>query len=181
VNSLSRSADARSPLVFDVHEMSRQAGTMKEISRSVPAPADLGIEMMRVPEGSPIALELRLQSVVEGIWVSGTADVELAGECSRCLTYLEDEASFDLEELFVHPDREADEDATFVVDERIDLEPALRDAVVLDLPFTPLCREDCAGLCTICGANLNDDPEHTHGEQVDPRWSNLLRVDTDDN
>ena len=152
---------------------------MKEISRTVPAPAELGVEMMRVPEGSPIALELRLQSVVEGIWVSGTADVELAGECARCLTPLEDEATFPMEELFLHADREADEDATYVIDERIDLEPVLREAVVLDLPFTPLCQDDCAGLCPTCGVNLNDDPDHSHGEQIDPRWSKLLDADSD--
>ena len=179
MSSLPRSLDARSPLVLEVHELSRQAGTMKEISRTVPAPAELGVEMMRVPVDSPIVLELRLESVVEGVWVSGTADVELAGECARCLIPVEDEATFDLEELYVHAGREAEEDANFVVDERIDLEPALRDAVVLDLPFTPLCREDCAGLCTICGANLNDDPDHTHGEQIDPRWSKLLDADSD--
>lgn len=179
MSSLSRSLDARSPLVLETHELSRQAGTMKEISRTVPAPAELGVELMRVPEGSPIALEIRLQSVVEGIWVSGTADVELAGECARCLIPLEEEATFTLEELYVHAGREAEEDARFVVDERIDLEPALREAVVLELPFTPLCREDCAGLCATCGANLNDDPDHTHGEQIDPRWSKLLEADSD--
>ena len=173
-----RHLDARSPLVIETHDLSRRAGTMKEVRRTAPAPADLGTEMIRVPEGSEIALDVTLESVVEGIWVSGTAEVKLVGECSRCLTPLHDAATLDLGELFYHPGRDAEEDASLVVDERIDLEPLVRDAVVLDLPFTPVCREDCAGLCTICGANLNDDPDHHHGEQVDPRWAALRDVTT---
>ena len=55
----------------------------------------------------------------------------------------------------------------------IDLEPVLRDAAMLDLPFIPLCREDCAGLCPTCGVNLNDDPDHGHDEAIDPRWAGL--------
>lgn len=151
---------------------------MKEVHRSVPAPSELGVEMIRVPEGSDIDLSIKLESVVEGIWVSGTAEVELTGECSRCLTPLEDEATLDLQELFYHPGRDAEEDASFVVDERIDLEPLLRDAVVLELPFTPVCQDDCAGLCITCGANLNDEPDHHHDDQVDPRWAALGDVDT---
>lgn len=180
MNSAHRSMDARSPLVIDVHELSRQAGAMKEVHTVVPAPAGMGVEMMRVPQGSDIALDLRLESVVEGIWVSGTAEADLTGECARCLVPVEDETSVELEELYVHPGKDADEDAYFVVDERIDIEPALRDAVVLDLPFTPLCREDCAGLCLECGANLNENPDHTHGDKVDPRWAQLTALDVDD-
>ena len=53
------------------------------------------------------------------------------------------------------------------------------DAVVLDLPFTPLCRDDCLGLCVTCGANLNDDPDHSHGEEIDARWAALIELDVD--
>ena len=62
----------------------------------------------------------------------------------------------------------------------IDLEPVLRDAVVLELPFQPLCRPDCAGLCPQCGANLNDDPGHEHRPDNDPRWDALLRFERSD-
>ena len=175
--------DARSPLVLEVHELGRRPGTMREIKRTVPAPEGIGIEMVKVPTGSDIDLDLRLESVVEGVYVSGTADVGVVGECSRCLTEFTDELTLDLSELYFYPEREADEDAYFVVDDRLDLEPLVRDAVVLDLPFTPLCREDCAGLCLTCGANLNDDPEHDHGEAIDPRWGALadLVEDADTN
>ena len=62
----------------------------------------------------------------------------------------------------------------------VDLEPLLRDGVVLDLPFQPLCREDCEGLCAECGANLNDDPQHTHDAPLDPRWEKLRGVGGED-
>ncbi|WP_203566760.1 YceD family protein [Aestuariimicrobium ganziense] len=176
MTSSSKHPDARSLLVLETHELSRRAGTMKEVHRTVPAPAGLGVEMIGVPEGSEIAVSVKLESVVEGIWVSGTAEVELTGECARCLRPLADEATLEMQELFYHPGRDAEEDASFVVDERIDLEPLLRDAVVLELPFTPVCRDDCAGLCVACGANLNDDPDHTHDEQIDPRWAALRDV-----
>lgn len=152
---------------------------MKQVHRVAAAPADLGIEMIKVPEGSDIELDLRLESVVEGVLVTGTAEVELVGECARCLETFEDESSHDIQELYFYPEREADEDASFIQDEMIDLDPALRDAVVLELPFTPLCRDDCLGLCVACGANLNDDPDHSHGEETDDRWAKLTELDVD--
>ncbi|MBB1510847.1 YceD family protein [Tessaracoccus sp. MC1756] len=165
--------DRRSHLVLEVHELGRSAGSTKVIHETVPAPADLGIEVIRVPQGSDIELDLKLEAVVEGILVTGTATVQLHGQCARCLDDIEDEASFDMQELFFYPGREVDEDESVVVDETIDLDETLRDAVVLELPFTPLCSEDCLGLCPDCGFNRNDDPAHSHGEKIDPRWENL--------
>ena len=123
--------------------------------------------------GVDIDLDLRLESVSEGVLATGVVSAELVGECSRCLGEVREERDFDLQELYYYPGRDAEEDALFVVDEYIDLDPPMRDAIVLELPFTPLCREDCLGLCPICGFNLNDDPEHNHGEQIDPRWEGL--------
>lgn len=168
-----RHTDRRSPLVFDVHEVGRRAGTMKEFDVTVPAPAELGLGLIGVPEGSDIQLHVKLESVVEGVLASGTADAILAGQCSRCLDELGDQQSFTFQELFFHPGHEVDEDESLIVDETVDLEEPLRGAVVLDLPFTPLCDEDCLGLCPTCGFQLNDDPAHSHGEQVDPRWEKL--------
>ncbi len=153
---------------------------MREIERTVPAPADLGLEVISVPEGSNVELDLRMEAVVEGVLVTGVAAVQLHGECARCLTEIKDEMSFDLQELFFHPGREVDEDERLVEDESVNLEPVLREAVVLDLPFTPLCREDCAGLCPECGANLNENPDHEHDPDIDPRWSKLVELDVDE-
>ena len=133
----------------------------------------MGIELIRVPEGSPVTLELRLESVVEGVLVSGTVGTDLVGECARCLTEVSDHREFELQELYYYPGKDAEEDALFIVNEYIDLEQPMRDAVVLELPFTPLCRPDCSGLCLVCGADLNADPEHGHGATIDPRWQKL--------
>lgn len=145
----------------------------------LPAPVGLGIELIGVPEGAPVDLELRLESVGEGVLVTGIASATVQGECARCLTMVKDHLTFDIEELYYYPGREAEEDAYWVQNDQIDLEPALRDAVVLELPFTPLCRPDCAGLCPVCGADLNADPGHQHGAPVDPRWQKLTGLTPD--
>ena len=168
-----RQTDRNSPLVFDVHEISHRAGTMKEIDVVVPAPAELSSGLIGVPEGSDIQLETKLEAVVEGVLASGAATAVLVGQCSRCLDEIEFEDSFSFQELFFHPGHEVDEDESLIVDETVNLEEPLRNAVVLDLPFTPLCGEDCLGLCPECGFKLNDDPSHNHGEPVDPRWGAL--------
>jgi uncharacterized protein len=173
-----RPLDRRSGLVLDTQTLGRHAGAMKVIQTSVDAPADLGIAVIGVPPGSPIELDLRLESVIEGVLVTGPARVAVSGECVRCLTEISDELEIDVQELFVYPDSDASEDeASRLEGDLIDLEPLLRDEVVLELPFQPLCREDCAGLCVECGANLNDDPGHTHELAVDPRWEKLRNLE----
>ena len=176
-----RLPDPRSGLVLDTHELSRRAGQMREVERIAEAPENLGIEVIGVPPGSPVDLQLRLESVVEGVLVTGTAEVRLLGYCTRCLREISSTEEVELQELFCYPGKESDdEEARHIEGEMIDLEPVLRDAVVLDLPFTPLCRPDCAGLCPICGADLNADPGHGHDEVIDPRWSDLETwTDTD--
>ena len=152
----------------------RQVGQMIRVQRTVPAPADLGVDMIGVPEGSPLELDLRMESVGEGVLVTGTVETTLKGECSRCLDLLKEELLLDVQELYFYPDKEAEEDASRVsAEETIDLDPVVRAAVVLNCPFSPLCRDDCAGLCPDCGANLNDDPGHDHPDRIDPRWAAL--------
>jgi uncharacterized protein len=148
------------------------------VSRSAPAPADLGIDVLGVPEGSPIELDVRLEAVMEGVLVTGTAKAALKGECTRCLDPVEDGIEVDLQELYAYDDEdddpgEDDEEVSRLERDLLDLEPLVRDAVVLALPFGPLCRDDCPGLCVECGARLADDPEHDHGERIDPRWAAL--------
>jgi len=91
---------------------------------------------------------------------------------------ISDELEADLQELYVYPGVEPDDDlASRLQGDLIDVEPVLRDAVVLDLPFQPLCRDDCAGLCVECGANLNENPEHRHEAELDPRWAALRTLE----
>ncbi|QGN35343.1 DUF177 domain-containing protein [Microlunatus sp. Gsoil 973] len=148
------------------------------VRRTAEAPADLGIEVIGVPQGSPVEFDLRLESVVEGVLVTGTAEVRLAGQCVRCLVELTDTSVVDFQELYVYPgneagDAETEDEIRHLEGDLLDLEPVLRDSVVLDLPFQPLCRPDCLGLCPDCGADLNEDPEHEHDAPIDPRWAGL--------
>ena len=165
--------------MLDTRELGRRPGSQRQVSRTVPAPADLGIEVLQVPEGSPVELDLRLEAVMEGVLVTGTADASLAGECARCLEPLTDEITVDLQELFVYEDHALpgeDDEVSTLQNDLVDLEPLLRDAVVLALPFQPLCKEDCPGLCPECGARLADDPDHAHDAAIDPRWAALAEL-----
>ena len=163
--------------MIDTRALSRQPGSSREKDLSVPAPADLGVEMVGVPEGTEIELDLRLEAVMEGVLVSGTARSPWQEECARCLDPIISTIEVEFQELFVYPDTRsggnADDDELRLEDDLIDLEPVLRDAVVLALPLSPLCRDDCPGLCTECGARLADaGPDHHH-DAVDPRWAAL--------
>ena len=166
--------------MLDTRELGRRPGSQRQVSFSAEAPAELGIEILSVPEGSPVDIDLRLEAVMEGVLVTGTAEADLEGECSRCLEPIEDTVHVDLQELFVYDDPgherrgdDQDDDVSRLEDDLIDLEPLLRDAVVLALPFQPLCRDDCPGLCAECGARLADDPDHRHDAPIDPRWAAL--------
>jgi uncharacterized protein len=168
--------DPRSPFVLDTRELGRRPGSMVRVHRTVPAPADLGTEVIAVPEGSDVDLDLRLESVVEGVLVSGTVTATAAGQCVRCLDDLERRVEVDVLQLYAYPGQvptDVEDDETDELEgDLIDFEPVLRDTVVLALPFQPVCRPDCPGLCSECGARLADDPEHQH-EWVDPRWAAL--------
>jgi uncharacterized protein len=178
------SLDPRAPLVLDTRELGRRPGSQREVTRTVPAPADLGIEVLHVPEGSPVELDLRLEAVMEGVLVTGSASAELAGECARCLERIDDEIEVRFQELFVYDDQDyssgEDDEVSMLEGDLIDLETLLRDAVVLALPFQPLCEDDCPGLCPDCGARLKDDPDHSHEEPVDPRWAGLAALKQDE-
>lgn len=150
--------------------------------------------MIGVPAGEPIDLDLRLEAVMDGILVTGSADFPVRGECARCLEPVTDTAIAEFQELFRYPDEADapgggaargpersdtdvggdDTEDYYLEGDVIDLEPVVRDAVVLALPTAPLCREDCPGLCVVCGARLADTgPDHRHDDNVDPRWAAL--------
>ncbi|MDO4899535.1 DUF177 domain-containing protein [Actinomyces sp.] len=172
-------------LVVDIVDLPQQIGAIKNVYLEITAPADLGAEMIGAREGSPLVVDAELTSLDNGVLVRGRANVHLSGQCVRCLRDLEDDTIVSFDELYftaeaaraqaAEGDEEADE--LFVVgDASLDLEPALRDALVLALPFQPLCREDCGGLCPQCGQRLDDLPADHHHEQLDPRWSALAAL-----
>ena len=173
--------------MLDTRELGRRPGSQREVSRKVPAPADLGIEVLRVPEGAQVVLDLRIEAVMEGVLVTCEAQASLEGECVRCLEPIDDDVDVRFQELFLYDDQAAtegydpedDDGVSMLEDDLLDLEPLLRDAVVLALPFQPLCEEDCPGLCVECGARLAEDPEHTHEAPIDPRWAGLTELQHD--
>lgn len=173
-----RKHPASGPFVLDTRELGRRPGAMQEVRRSVEAPEDLGVELIKVAPGSPVELDLRLESVAEGVLVSGTVGATASGECGRCLDPVDERIDVRVVELFAYPGSQTDEttdedEIARLIDDRIDLEPVVRNAIVLALPLTPLCDPDCSGLCAGCGERLDDLPiDHSH-HQIDPRWAGL--------
>jgi uncharacterized protein len=168
--------DSRSPFVLSTHDLGRRPGSMRPVKKVVGAPGDLGTDLVGIEEGSEVELDLRLEAVMEGVLVSGTVRGRVVGECGRCLGPLDQALTVELQELFVYPGHEApegEEELPELSGELLDLEPTLRDAVVTALPFQPVCRPDCPGLCPECGIPLAEVVgEHTH-EVRDPRWAAL--------
>lgn len=173
--------DPRQPLVVDTTKLPRRPGATRTLVRVVPAPANLGLELISVPEGSDLELDLSMTSVSEGVYVSGRVRGSLSGECGRCLNEIDESFDVPFAELYAYADSTTEEttDADEVgrmQGELIDLEPAVRDAVVLTLPTNPLCRPDCPGLCPECGVPFDDLPADHRHEVGDPRWAALRNL-----
>jgi DUF177 domain-containing protein len=171
----------RAPMVLDTRDLPRSPGAMRVVERVIPAPADLGLELIRVPVGADLALTLRMESVTEGVLVSARVQAPLTGECGRCLREINDTLDANFQELYAYEhsttDETAEEDEVGRMQgDLIDLEPELRDAVVLALPNHPLCRQDCPGLCPECGVHWDDLPADHQHRQIDSRWAALDRL-----
>jgi uncharacterized metal-binding protein YceD (DUF177 family) len=169
---------AANPWRLDLRELGRRAGAMQELVRTAPAPEEWKVELIGVPAGAEVQLRLRLESVMEGVLVSGEIEAPLVGSCARCLEPIEDTLTLDVQELYAYEgsttEATSEEDEVRLVEgDFLDLEPMARDTVVLALPLSPVCSEDCAGLCVDCGQRLDDLPaDHAH-EITDPRWAGL--------
>ena len=170
--------------VFDLRSLGRQPGSFRAEKRTAHAPDDLGSGLVLVPAGTDVALDLRFEAVSEGVLVTGSAVAPLTGECARCLDPLTSSLEVSFQELYRYlpdPGEDGADEERFLDGDLLDLEPAFRDAVVLALPLSPLCREDCPGLCVECGVRLADaGPLHGHGEDTDPRWGPLRQLDVSD-
>jgi len=169
---------AASPWVINTREVGRRPGTMRAYRRTITAPAGFGLDVIGIAVGAPIEVDLRVESATEGVFVSGTAAADVSGDCARCLDPLGYPLTVRFGELFAWPDSatEATTDAdevSRVVDDLVDTEEMIRDAVLLTLPLAPLCREDCRGLCPECGDRWADlGSGHSH-ETMDARWAAL--------
>jgi len=158
-------------LVVAVRDLMRKPGHMREIELTHQFEQNFGTEFVFAPKGSEIELDVRLESVHEGILVTATGELEASSECARCLEEVKVPVDVYFQELF-HYDSSEEDDFVVGVDE-IDLEQALIDAVVPNLPLKPLCSEDCSGLCAGCGMKLAPGEEHEHEAPIDPRFNAL--------
>ena len=175
----------RSAFVFDMRALGKNPGEFRDEKLTASAPDGVGSGLVLVPAGADVALDLRFEAVSEGVLVTGSAVAPLAGECARCLDPLTTSIEVSFQELYRYlPDPGEDKDdgeERFLDGDFLDLESAFRDAVVLALPLSPLCKDDCRGLCVECGAKLADvGPDHGHGDKVDPRWELLAKLDFND-
>lgn len=154
-----------------VRDLLHRPGEMRERSHEVPAPEKLGEGLAWVPEGEPLSLDLRLESVHEGILVTADVRTTVHAECGRCLTVFTTPFQVEFQELFAYTPTEADEYG--VHGDHVDLEPPLRDAVVLALPFQPVCRPDCPGLDPESGELREAEAAVQSDVEIDPRWAAL--------
>jgi len=158
-----------------VIDIVHRPGEMREKSIDVTVDDDMGNAVIGVRKGSQLEIDARLESLHDGILVSGEVEATAQGECVRCLIDISIPVEVEFQELFAYSLDEAFDYQ--VQDDHVDLEPIVRDAVVLSLPFQPVCQEDCLGLCPECGVRLLDNPGHKHEAPVDPRWAALAGLD----
>ncbi len=163
---------------YPVIEILGRPGEYRDFRIVAPLPG-AGTALARL-SASPVEADLRAESVVEGVLVTGRAGADVIFECSRCLTEFPSDVSVELCELFVGPGRDVspEEDSYEVKGTEIDLEPMLRDAMVLALPLNPVCSLDCKGYCAGCGQNLNEGACSCAPDDVDPRWAGLEALRT---
>ena len=161
------------PYTITVYDLLHRAGEMREHAVDVKVPEKLGEGPVAVAAGEQLDLDVRLEGLHDGILASGHVSATATGECSRCLKPISQPVEVDFAELFAYAVDEAFDYQ--VQDDHVDLEPVVRDAVVLSLPFQPVCRPDCPGLDPVTGERIEDIPDYTPREDVDPRWSALAR------
>jgi uncharacterized protein len=167
-------------LVLNVAELTRRPATRKRYELVVPAdgltlggPAGEGA---RVEDGTPVAVDVVVESLSDGLTVNGEVRTEWRGTCRRCLGPASGPVLAEVSELYqVHP---TSEEAFAFDGEQLDLGPMTRELVLMELPPAPLCRPDCAGICPQCGADRNAAPCQCAPEAVDPRWAGLDELRT---
>ncbi|HET8957929.1 MAG TPA: DUF177 domain-containing protein [Microcella sp.] len=162
---------ATSPYLVLVRDLMHRPGEMRERTLDFDVPEQLGVGAAYVAEGAELALDLRLEGLHDGILVTGELETTMSGECVRCLEPVSRPLEVEFQELFAYSPEDA-VDYT-VHDDHVDCEPVVRDAVVLALPFQPVCRDDCPGLDPETGEKLSGHAEQKQREVTDPRWAAL--------
>jgi uncharacterized protein len=163
-------------LAVDVRELLQKPGAHKHVVVRAPL-ENLATPVASVPPDRPVTVDAEIESVVEGLLVTGTVSATVLVSCVRCLRQFDQELEVPVRELFALEQRPADdEDEGYALlpDDRLPLDTMARDALVLGFPAFPLHAPDCAGLCPVCGADRNTvDCGHGGPETIDPRWAGL--------
>lgn len=162
----------------NIRDILNRPGEMRERSRTFEVPEKLGEALAEVPAGVEMELDVRLESVHEGILVSAEVRTTMAAECGRCLKNFTTPFQVEFQELFAYTPTEADEYE--VHGDHVDLEPPLRDAVVLALPFQPVCRPDCPGLDPESGELRETEAAVAPNVEIDSRWAALAGFEAED-
>ena len=159
------------PLVLNVVELLRRPSSRKAYHIVVPAAGlTLGGDAS-VPDGTPVDVDVVVESLTDGLTVNGEVRTTWVGTCRRCLGVAAGDLVADVEELYqVTP---TTEDAFAFDGEQLDLRPMVRELALMELPQAPVCRADCAGICPTCGADRNVEPCDCDPTPIDPRWSAL--------
>ncbi len=168
----------KNPYDLDVRDIMHRPGEMRERELDFDAPEQLGAALAVVKEGAQVQIGVRLEGLHDGILVSAELETVAVGECVRCLDPVRLPIEVEFQELFAYSLDEAFDYQ--VQDDHVDLEPVVRDAVVLALPFQPVCRPDCPGLDPETGERLADHPDRTPREVIDPRWAALENFPAED-
>lgn len=166
------------PFIYPVRDIVGHPGEMREFESTIDAPEKWGEGLVFIPEGEPLDLAVRLESVHEGILVTADIATAYSGVCGRCLTDIVQPLEVEFQELFGYPGEEGTD--FDVQDDHVDLENLVRDSIVLSLPFQPVCQPECPGLDPATGDKLTETaaPEIS----IDERWAALkaLTPDQDD-
>jgi uncharacterized protein len=163
--------------VFDLGGLRLTSGEGRSLALNVDAePFELAGERYAV-EGSPVPVRLDISRTTgSGYALRLRFDATLAGPCMRCLEPAAPVFSVDAREIS-QPGEGEELESPYVEEGMLDLKGWVRDALALTLPATLTCREDCAGLCAVCGENLNEaGPDHHHERAPDPRWAKLSEL-----
>lgn len=196
-----------SAFLLNIHELPRRAGEMREYQLDVDAPFRVGVPLIAVPEGDLIELDVRCESVTEGVLITADIFAVAMGECIRCLDPVELEIDRKIQELYRYQPtddkgrrtRQSDKgrngnrngnrkdeevegdldevDVLYIEGEQANLEIPILDAIILSLPVNPLCDEECLGLCPDCGEKWENLPEDHSHGAVDIRWAGLENLD----
>ncbi|NEG55088.1 YceD family protein [Bifidobacterium platyrrhinorum] len=174
-----------------VAQVASRAGQSKSVDADFPAPSGIGDAVIGVEEGAPVHVAGSFDSIVDGLILTARVTAPVHAECTRCLKPIKRDWGVNVTAFFPYEsERDANRDGKGEVDiiageeesedtypllgggAFADLEALLRDTLVEELPLQPLCREDCKGLCSQCGVDLNEHPDHHH-ETTDIRFAGL--------